>query len=617
MMSAADIDSLARQLSADSIRATTTAGSGHPTSCLSAAHLVATILGRHIRLRPDEPGHPANDRLIFSKGHAAPLLYAALVALGEVDPDQLDELRIEGSPLEGHPVPNLPHIPIATGSLGQGLANGMGIALANRALGSPARTWVLLGDSEMTEGSVWEAMALASQYALSNLTALIDVNRLGQRGPTMYEWDTDVYEQRASAFGWQVAVVDGHDPDDITRGIQTIEGSTQPGMIIARTVKGHGVSFLADELGRHGKALSAEEAREAMSELNPSARRMVTVQNPLEFALEDVEATRPEYPDFEGEIATRDAFGEALAAIVAADPLVMVLDGEVADSTRTEKAQEEAPEQFIEMYIAEQAMVGAAAGIQTTGVKPVASTFAAFLTRAHDFIRMAAISRAEMVLNGSHAGVSIGEDGPSQMGLDDLAMMRAIHQTAALYPADGHSTTALLQAAIDWPGIVYIRTTREKTPQLYSRDQTFEVGGSHTLRSSVHDHATIVGAGITVHEALTAADELDAEGISVRVIDAYSVQPIDSATIQRALAETGLIVVSEDHSTAGGLGDAVLDTVASEHSGPVVKLGVEAFPGSATPQQQRERAGISAGAMKRAVVEMLGRRVPVVETSSR
>lgn len=612
MMSSTDIDRLARQLSADSIRATTAAGSGHPTSCLSAAHLMATILGRHIRLWPDNPEHPANDRLVFSKGHAAPLLYAALVALGEMPPARLDELREVDSPLEGHPVPKLPHIPVATGSLGQGLANGLGIALGNRAMGSPSWTWVLLGDSEMAEGSVWEAMALASHYALTNLTAVIDVNRLGQRGPTMYEWDTEVYEERARAFGWSVAVVDGHDPDDITRGIETIEEGTRPGMLIARTVKGHGVSFLADEPGRHGKALSAEETEQALSELSPGNRETITVLNPLEFTLGRIEPAAPDLPLFDEDVATRDAFGAALAAIVEADPLVMVLDGEVSDSTRTEKAEDAAPEQFLEMYIAEQAMVGAAVGLQTTGIKPVASTFAAFLTRAHDFIRMGAISRAEMVLNGSHAGVSIGQDGPSQMGLEDLAMMRATPGAAVLYPADGPSTGALLQAAIDWPAIAYIRTTREKTPVIYDNEQTFEIGGSHTLRSSVDDQATIVGAGVTIYEAMAAAEELETEGISVRVIDAYSVQPIDADTMRRAMTETGFIVVAEDHSRAGGLGDAVLDALAAEPSGPVMKLGVGEIPGSATPHEQRERAGISSAAIKSTIVENLGQRVPAV-----
>lgn len=612
MMASTDIDRLARQLAADSIRATTAAGSGHPTSCLSAAHLVATILGHHIRLWPDNPAHPANDRLIFSKGHAAPLLYAALAAIGEIDAARLDQLRQADSPLEGHPVPGLPHIPLASGSLGQGLANGLGIALGNRKLGSPSWTWVLLGDSEMTEGSVWEAMALASHYALTNLTAVVDVNRLGQRGPTMYEWDTGIYEERARAFGWQAAVVDGHDPDDITRGIETIEGGTKPGMLIAKTVKGHGVSFLADEPSRHGKALSNDEMDRALSELNPGDRETITVQNPLEFALGQIEATEPDLPFFDEDVSTRDAFGTALAAIVEADPLVMVLDGEVSNSTMTEKAHDAAPGQFVQMYIAEQAMIGAAVGLQATGIRPVASTFAAFLTRAHDFIRMGAIGRAEMVLNGSHAGVSIGEDGPSQMGLDDISMMRAMPGAAVLYPADGPSTAALLKAAIDWPGISYIRTTREKTPVIYTRDQTFEIGGSQTLRASVDDQATIVGAGITVHEAMGTADELDADGIRIRVIDAYSVQPIDADTVRRAMAETGLIVVAEDHSKAGGLGDAVLEAIAEEHSGPVIKLGVDEYPGSAPPEEQRERAGISSKAMKQAIVENVGQRVPAL-----
>jgi transketolase len=612
MMTATDIDRLARQLAADSIRSTTAAGSGHPTSCLSAAHLVATILGRHIRLWPDNPEQLGNDRLIFSKGHAAPLLYAALVAIGEIDASQLEDLRRADSPLEGHPVPGLGHIPLATGSLGQGLANGLGIALGNRALGSPSRTWVLLGDSEMTEGSVWEAMALASHYGLTNLTAIVDVNRLGQRGPTMYEWDTDVYKQRANAFGWSVAVVDGHDPDDITRGIETIEVATKPGMLVAKTVKGHGVSFLADEPGRHGKALSEDEMERALSELNPGQREVVTLQNPLEFSLDLIEATALGLPVFDEEVSTRDAFGTALAATVAADPLVIALDGEVSNSTMTEKAEEVAPDQFIQMYIAEQAMIGAAVGLQTTGIKPVASTFAAFLTRAHDFIRMGAISRAEMVLNGSHAGVSIGEDGPSQMGLDDIAMMRATPGAAVLYPADGHSTAALLTEALDWPGIAYIRTTREKTPPVYPQHQNFEIGGSHTLHSSADDRATIVAAGITVHEAMAAAEELDARGLPVRVIDAYSVHPVDADTMQRAMVETGLIIVVEDHSKTGGLGDAVLEAVSGAPSGPVIKLGVDEMPGSATPQEQRERAGISSGAIKATILETVGQRVPVL-----
>lgn len=606
----ADIDRLARQLSVDSIRATTAAGSGHPTSCLSAAHIVATILGAHLRLDLDDPDHPANDRLILSKGHAAPLLYAALVALGVIEERMLDTLRQRGSPLEGHPVPGLPHIPVATGSLGQGLANGLGIALGQQLLGSPAQTWVILGDSETSEGSVWEAMALASHHGVFNLTAVVDVNRLGQRGPTMYGWDTDVYEQRARAFGWDVAVVDGHDPGEIHAGLMEVGQRPGPGMVVARTVKGHGVSFLADEPERHGKALSDEEAERAIAELAIEERQTITVPRPASTRAPIPEPGSLELPRFGDEVATRDAFGEALASIAEADPRVVVLDAEVSDSTRTAAAGESAPERFIQMYIAEQTMIGAAVGLQSLGLRPVASTFGAFMTRAHDFIRMGAISGARMVLNGSHSGVSIGEDGPSQMGLDDIAMMRATPGAAVLYPADGAATAALLDAALGWPGIAYIRTTREDTPQLYDSSRDFEIGGCHVLRSSSEDEATIVGAGITVHEALAAADRLESDEVAVRVIDAYSVEPLDVETIAGAMADTGLLLVVEDHNRSGGLGDAVSDALCGRANGPVVRLGVDGIPGSATAEEQRELAGISASAIREALLEKLEQRRP-------
>lgn len=602
------IDRLARQLSADSIRATTAAGSGHPTSCMSAAHIVATLLGWHLRLNPVTADDPSNDCLILSKGHAAPLLYSALAALGVIDRAQLASLRQVGSPLEGHPVPKLPHVPIATGSLGQGLANGLGVALGHRLIGSPARTWVILGDSEMAEGSVWEAMALASHHGVSNLTAIVDVNRLGQRGPTMYGWDTAVYERRARAFGWNAAVVDGHDPTDIDRGFSEIMDAEAPGMVIARTIKGAGVSFLEDDPGRHGKALSSEEAEAALAELHPGEWQTIAVQPPT-APTEPIPPPGPvELPRFDDDGATRDAFGAALAAIAKADPRVVVLDAEVSDSTRAAKARETAPDRFLQMYIAEQAMVGAAIGLQSLGLRPVASTFGAFMTRAHDFIRMGAIGGAQMVLNGSHAGVSIGEDGPSQMGLDDLAMMRATPEAAVLCPADGTSTAALLAAAMDRSGITYIRTMREDTPQIYDPSQEFSIGGCSVLRTSDEDIATIVAAGITVHEGLAAADELETEGVPVRVIDAYSVEPLDEETIERAMAETGLMVVAEDHSRLGGLGDAVSDALSAHGSGPVVRLGVDRIPGSATAEEQRDRAGISTAHIKMAVLDSLGKR---------
>jgi transketolase len=603
----AEIDRLARQLSADSIRATTAAGSGHPTSCMSAAHIVATLLASHIRLRLEAPEDPSNDRLILSKGHAAPLLYAALAALDLIPEDSLTTLREKGSPLEGHPVPRLPHVPVATGSLGQGLANGLGVALGQRLLGSTARTWVIIGDSEMTEGSVWEAMALASHHQASGLTAIVDVNRLGQRGPTMYGWDTEVYEARARSFGWETAVVDGHDPEEIGAGLEQAVNDDRPSMLLARTIKGNGVSFLADDPTRHGKALSEEEAEKALAELDPGRRMIISSHRPTGSTSDIPEPDDYDLPRFDQDTATRDAFGEALATVAGADPRVVVLDAEVSDSTRTAKVKETAEERFFQLYIAEQAMVGVAVGLQTLGLRPVAATFGAFMTRAHDFIRMGAISRARMVLNGSHAGVSIGEDGPSQMGLDDIAMMRATPNASVLYPADGVSAASLLQTAMEWPGIAYVRTTREETPPIYDASVNFPVGGCHVLRTSAHDVATIVAAGITVHEALTAADELHGEDIAVRVIDAYSVEPLDAATIQNAASETGLVIVAEDHSPNGGLGDAVSAALTPRGLGPVVRLGVDHMPGSATPEEQRELAGISAAEIRAAVVENLNR----------
>ena len=604
-MSVAEIDRLARQLGADSIRATTAAGSGHPTSCLSSAHIMATILTRRFRAKLEDPDDVANDRLILSKGHAAPLLYAALAALGVIDEDSITELRTSGSPLEGHPVPKLPHVPVATGSLGQGLANGLGIALGMNELKSPARTRVVLGDSEMAEGSVWEAMALATHHGLSNLTAIVDVNRLGQRGPTMHGWDTDVYDQRARAFGWSTAVVDGHDPEEIDAGLAEIEGEVGPGMLIARTVKGHGVSFLADQPDWHGKALSEDEAEKAIAELDPGERQTITTTPPQESADPIPDPGALEFPRFEEDSATRDVFGETLAAIAAADPRVIVLDAEVSDSTRTARVLETAEDRFVQLYIAEQTMIGAAVGLQSLGLRPVASTFGAFMTRAHDFIRMGAIGRARMVLNGSHAGVSIGEDGPSQMALDDIAMMRATPGATVLYPADGHATASLLVEALEWPGIAYVRTTREETPQLYDTSHEFPIGGSHVLRSSTSDQTTIVAAGVTVHEALNAVDSLAEEGIAVRLIDAYSVEPLDAETIRGAAAATGLVVVVEDHNRNGGLGDAVAAVVAASGLGTVVKLGVVGVPGSATAREQREMAGISSGSIHAAVMENL------------
>jgi transketolase len=587
---------LAAQLAVDSIRASTEAGSGHPTSSMSAAHLLAVLYADHLRYDVSDPKNTANDRFVLSKGHASPLMYSVLKAIGAITDEQLLSFRRFRSPLEGHPVPlpEMPWIDVATGSLGQGLPIGLGMALAMMIDESPARVWVLMGDSEAAEGSVWEAMANAWFHGASNLIAILDMNRLGQRGPTMLEWRGDVYAERARAFGWHAIQVDGHDVAAIDAVYGEAEEAGGPVLVVARTEKGHGVSFLANKEGWHGKALSKDEAEKAIAELGGPRNITITPPKPELRIPQPPKPFTYQLPSYDDTVATRKAFGETLAAM-AANPSVVVLDGEVGNSTHTEDFQKVAPDRFLEMFIAEQCMVGAAVGLQVLGKTPFAATFGAFITRAYDFIRMAAVSRANLRLSGSHAGVSIGEDGPSQMALEDLAMMRAVHGSTVLYPADGNAAAALTSAMADLPGISYIRTTREGTPKLYDVGERFPIGGSKVLRSGDGDRATIVGAGVTAYEALKAADELSGGGIAVRVIDAYSVKPIDVATLARALRETGLVVVVEDHWIDGGIGDAVLQALAGEGdlSGRVVKLAVTEMPGSGKPEELREWAGIS------------------------
>ncbi len=588
---------LAAQFCVDGIRASTAAGSGHPTSSMSAAHLLAVLYADHLRFDVEDPKALANDRFVLSKGHASPLMFAALKAIGAIDDATLMSFRKMGSPVQGHPVPlpDMPYIDVATGSLGQGLPIGLGMALAMRLDGNPARAWVLLGDSEMTEGSVWEAMANASHHGVDNLIAILDMNRLGQRGPTMLQWDGAAYVARAGAFGWNAIEVNGHDVAAIDQAYREAETADRPTLVVARTRKGNGVSFLQDEEGWHGKPLSAEQAEAAIAELGGERSLTITPPSPEPWNPPSAASAEIALPTYEDGVATRKAFGETLASL-AARPDVVVLDGEVSNSTYTEDFQAVAPGRFVELYIAEQCMAGVAVGLQALGKTVFAATFGAFLTRAYDFVRMAAVSRATLRLCGSHAGVSIGEDGPSQMALEDLAMMRAVHGSTVLYPSDGNSTARLTAAMADVHGISYIRTTREKTPRLYGADEPFEIGGSKVLRSGAGDEATIVAAGVTVFEAIEAADALAAAGHPVRVIDGYSVKPIDVDTLVRAMDETGLLVVVEDHWLEGGLGEAVLSALAhaAALSGRVVRLGVGAMPGSGTPQELREWAGISA-----------------------
>jgi len=607
-------EALAHQLRVDSVRMGAEAGSGHPTSSMSAAELMAVLMERFLHYDFADPGGPGNDRLIFSKGHASPLLYAMAKAAGAIADDEMLTFRRKGSRLEGHPTPRFPSAQVATGSLGQGLGIGVGMALAAKRLDRvESNVYVLLGDSEMAEGSVWEAIDKAGFYDLDNLVAVVDMNRLGQRGPTELEWDGDAYVRRAEAFGWSAVHIDGHDVDAVEAAYGAALESDRPSMIVGRTVKGKGVSFLEDTSKWHGKAPTGDRAEQALDELGRDGQVRVRVAPPRDVRPAVSKATRPtgepEFPSYpsDGEVATRDAFGDALAALGAVYPDLVVLDGELGDSTRTLAFADAHPDRFFQMYIAEQQMVAAAMGMSALGYRPFAATFAAFMTRAYDFVRMAAVSRANLRLAGSHAGVAIGEDGPSQMGLEDLAMMRAVHGSTVLYPCDPYQTVRLTEAMMDLEGVAYLRTTRGDTPVIYGAGDAFEVGGSRTLRSSADDAATVVAAGVTVHEALAAARTLAGEGVGVRVIDAYSVKPFDAGTLRSAFHDTGgRLVVAEDHRPEGGLGEAALAALAADGIDRlrIRHLAVRHMPGSATSDEQLEAAGIGRRAIAAAVREL-------------
>jgi transketolase len=600
---------LGQQLRVDSIRCSAVTKSGHPTSSMSAADLTAVLLAKYLRYDFDDRENPSNDHLVFSKGHASPLLYALYKAAGAISDEELLTFRTFGSRLEGHPVPVLPWVDVATGSLGQGLPIGVGIALAGKRLDRlPYRTWVLCGDSETTEGSVWEAFEHAAFYELDNLTAIIDVNRLGQRGETMHGWDLDSYVERASAFGWHTIAIDGHNLEEIDSAYaEAVATKGRPTAIVARTVKGKGVAAVEDKGGFHGKAL--DDPDEAVAELGGVRNIVVDVARPDRGEPHRFETTELELPRYDvGEdVATRKAYGDALAALGSGRGDVVALDGEVSNSTFAEIFAGAHPERYFEMYIAEQQMIAAAVGLQVRRWVPFASTFAAFLTRAYDFIRMAAVSRANIRLCGSHAGVSIGEDGPSQMGLEDLAMMRALHGSTVLYPCDANQTAKLVAAMADLEGISYLRTTRAATPVIYEPDERFEIGGSRVLRSSEDDDLAIVAAGITVHEALKAADALANDGINARVIDLYSVKPIDAETLQATAEAThGRLVTVEDHWPEGGLGEAVLSVFAESEERPrVVQLAVREMPGSGKPAELLAAAGIDADRIADAARELV------------
>lgn len=603
------IAELARLIRYFILVSTTEAGSGHPTSSLSAVELMACLLfGGSFRFDVGNPGHPNNDRLIFSKGHASPLFYALWAAAGRVTEQDLRTLRKFGSLLEGHPTIAFPYVEASTGSLGQGLSIGLGMALNAKYIDKlPYRTYVLLGDSEMSEGSQWEAIQLAVHYRLDNLVGILDVNRLGQRGETMYGHDISAYQKRVSSFGWETVLIDGHSIPEILAGYEKALSVTgKPVMVIARTIKGKGVSFLEDQENWHGKALKKEELTKALAEIgevNASIRgeiagpEDVKPEKQLPREIGDISYS-PDKP-----VATRRAYGNALLRLYPKFPDMVVLDAEVCNSTFSEVFKEKYPERFFEMYIAEQNMVGVALGLSRRGKIPFISTFAAFFSRAFDQIRMSQYSSANIKFVGSHAGVSIGEDGPSQMGLEDIAMFRTILSGVVLYPSDAVSMERLVEEAARHKGIVYIRTTRKETPVIYSNSEKFAIGGSKVLKRSVKDTVTVIAAGITLHEALKAYEELRREDIYIRVIDLYSMKPVDQATLMEAAGDTKSIITVEDHFAEGGLGEAVQSALAAI-AVPVYSLAVRKIPVSGKPEELLDYEGISKEAIIRKVKEI-------------
>ena len=609
---------LAQQIRVDSIRCSTAAASGHPTSSMSAADLIAVLLTRHLLYDWLNPKDPANDHLIYSKGHASPLCYAMFKAVGAITDAEMMTFRKFGSRLQGHPTPAIPWVDVATGSLGQGLPISVGVALAGKYLDKlPYHVWTLCGDSELAEGSVWEALDKAAFYELSNLTAILDVNRLGQRGETEYGWNTDLYRRRAEAFGCTPIVIDGHDITAIDRALGSVLSNTgRPTVIIAKTIKGKGFSEIENKDGWHGKALPPDMAERAIKELggirNLKVKTARAERGTPALLRKDGSGSRPPVtlPTYreEDKVATRKAYGDALLAL-AAMPEVVAMDGEVSNSTHADEFAKAHKDRFFEMYIAEQQLVATAVGMSVRGYKPFASTFAAFFSRAYDFIRMAGISQANIRLVGSHAGVEIGQDGPSQMALEDLAAMRAIHGSTVLYPSDPNQTAKLTRLMADTNGIVYMRTTRGAYPTIYAPNETFKVGGAKVVRQSPKDRVTLIGAGVTLHSCLAAADALAKKKIAVRVIDLYSVKPVDEKTLREAARVTkGKFVIVEDHYPEGGIGAAVLEALAADSGLHVAHLAVKGLPTSGKPEELMNAAGIGPRQIVAAATKLAAKR---------
>jgi len=597
----AALKDVATRLRINSVKSTTEAGSGHPSTCCSAADIVAALFFGGMKIDPKNPKNPNSDRFILSKGHGAPVLYAAWAELGHFPVEELMKLRTFGNNLEGHPTPRLDFVDVATGSLGQGLSAGVGMAFAARIDKRDYHTWVLIGDGESAEGSIWEAAEVASYYKLNNLTVILDANRLGQSQPTMLQHDMDTYKKRFASFGWKVLVIDGHDLPQIVSALRKARRSAeQPVAILARTLKGKGISFIEDKEGWHGRPLKkGEELDKALAELQSQltgATGAKVRRVPREKAPEPAKPGPIAAPTYKlGDmVATREAYGSALVKIGAVNPDIVALDGDTKNSTFSEKFLKAYPDRFFEGFIAEQDMVGVATGLAARGKIPFASTFACFLERACDQIRMATISMSNIKLVGSHAGVSIGEDGPSQMALEDLAIFRAMQGCSVLYPTDAVATERAIELAANHHGMVFIRTSRPKTAVLYDNAQQFNFGKAIVLRQSDHDKVTVVGAGVTLVEALKAYDKLKEQGVTIRVIDIFSVKPIDKGLLLDCGKRTNnTIITVEDHYKDGGLGDAVAAAVSPEGV-RVHKLAVSELPRSGKPDELLHAYGISA-----------------------
>lgn len=616
-MSQSHLPELCKQVRYNILRSTTAAGTGHPTSSLSGVEFMSALMfGGYFKTELDNPANPNNDRLIFSKGHACPLLYSLYYAAGHVSETELMNLRKFGNVLEGHPTMQWKYTEAATGSLGQGLGVAAGMALALQrdfvAEQSYPNVWCILGDSEMAEGSIWEAMNCGAYNNLNNLIAIVDLNRLGQRGETQIGHHSEILEAKANAFGWETFVVDGHDLDAIEAVYNqiSVSESPKPKMIIAKTFKGAGISFLQDKDGWHGKALSQTDCERAIDELGIIDTNMKwAIPHPETNLVRTV--SKSTHSNFEynkdDKVATRLAYGNALNNLGTNYADVVALDAEMNNSTFANIFAKNFPDRYFEMFIAEQNMVSVATGLSRMGRVPFVSTFAAFHARSADQIRMAQYSHANLKVMGSHCGVSIGSDGSSQMAVEDISLFRAILGSVVLYPSDAVCTDRLVQKMADHKGISYLRCTRADVPVIYDNSETFQIGGSKTIFTSPNDKVTVIAAGITLFEAIKAAKELSKEGISVRVIDLYSIKPLDKSAIAKACQETEALITVEDHLQEGGIFEAV--SSCGVITKPVHCLAVKKMSCSGTPAELLKLMEIDAEAIIRKVKEVLSKPV--------